>query len=263
MKMKKITIILPIHKLDPPEIIMLDNALSSVENFHNDVKLLIVLPEKLKKDIESLNLSQKIEFKIIYNTSKDTDFASQINLGIENCETEWFSILEIDDSYNNIWLKSVTEYMNTYTDVDVFLPIVKCINSDNKFLFYINDSIWAYGFSDKQGYLDNSILLEYQNYQTSGGLYRTKVIKDNGSFKNNIKLTFTYEFLLRLTNNGVNIMGVPRVGYQHVEFRENSLFWLYKNDPKMKLDEDEIKFWIETAKKEYYFKNKRDVIYKK
>jgi hypothetical protein len=36
---------------------------------------------------------------------------------------------------------------------------------------------------------------------------------------------------------------------------------MYKNDEKEKLAENEAKFWIDTAKKEYFFKNKRDVNY--
>ena len=87
------------------------------------------------------------------------------------------------------------------------------------------------------------------------------MIKENGSFKDNLKLTFSYELLLRLTHNGVKVMGIPKIGYQHVNFRENSLFWSYKNDDKIKLDEDEVKFWLDTAKKEFFFKNKRDVNY--
>jgi hypothetical protein len=157
----------------------------------------------------------------------------------------------------------MNEYMNAYQDVDVFLPIVMDVNVNGKFTNYTNESVWAYGFTNKQGFLDNELLLEYQNYQTSGGLYRTKVVKDNGSFKNNIKLTFSYEFFLRLSNNGVKMMVVPKIGYRHVNLRENSLFWSYKNDEKMKLSEDEVKFWLDTAKKEYYFKNKRDVKYEK
>jgi hypothetical protein len=180
-------------------------------------------------------------------------------MGIDDCDTEWFSIFEIDDEYKKPWLSSMNEYMNAFKDVDVFLPIVKDINVEGKFTNFMNESLWAYGFSDKQGYLDNNLLMEFQNFQTSGGLYRTEVIKNNGKFKDNIKLTFSYEFLLRLTNNGVNIMTVPKVGYQHVNLRENSLFWLYKNDEKEKLSEDDVKFWLETAKKEYFFKNKREI----
>jgi hypothetical protein len=259
--MKKITILLPVHKLDGDDIIMLKNAVDSVEDFHNDVKVSIIAPKNLKSQLIELGLSEKLEINILENTTKQTDFVSQINLGIENCDTEWFSILEMDDEYNKVWLTAVSEYAHNYKDVDVFLPIVKDINVEGSFLSFTNESVWAYGFTETQGYLDNEVLLEYQNYQTSGGLYKTEVIKENGSFKDNMKLTFSYELLLRLTHNGVKIMGVPKIGYQHVNFRENSLFWSYKNDDKTKLTEEEVKFWLETAKKEFFFKNKREIIY--
>lgn len=259
--MKKITIILPIYKLDAEDIGMLTNSLYSIEDFHNDVKVKIVCPFNLKEKLTSIDFGQKLEINPLYNMTKKKDFLSQINLGIIDCDTEWFSILEIDDEYKKQWLSSMNEYMNAYKDVDVFLPIVKDINVEGNFINFTNESLWAYGFANKQGYLDNELLLEFQNFQTSGGLYKTKVIKDNGMFKDNIKLTFSYEFLLRLTHNGVNIMSIPKIGYQHVNFRENSLFWLYKNDEKMKLSENEVKFWLETAKKEYFFKNKREIKY--
>jgi len=74
-------------------------------------------------------------------------------------------------------------------------------------------------------------------------------------------LTFGYEFLLRLTHNNVLVISVPKIGYQHVNFRENSLFWSYKNDDSMRMSENEVKFWLDTAKKEFFFKNKREINY--
>jgi len=256
--MKNITVILPVHRIEDSYRVMLDNAIKSVEQFHEDVKLMIVCPPSVKSELT--NISEVLEVNVVTNNSK-TDFCSQVNLGIEKCDTEWFSILEVDDEYKSIWLKSTNEYVKTYTDVDVFLPVVKDINTDGNFVSFTNESTWAYGFTEKQGVLDNEVLLDFQNYQISGGLYKTQVIKDNGSLKENIKLTFGYEFLLRLTHNNVKIMTVPRVGYQHLNFREDSLFWSYKNDDTNKLSEDEAKFWLETAKKEFFFKNKRDVNY--
>jgi hypothetical protein len=256
--MKNITIILPVHRIEDNYRVMFENAVKSVEQFHNDVKLMIVCPANVKS--EFANISDTLEVNIVTNNTK-TDFCSQVNLGIENCDTEWFSILEIDDEYKSIWLKSINEYVNTYSDIDVFLPVVKDINTEGNFVSFTNESTWAYGFTEKQGVLDNEVLLDFQNYQISGGLYKTQVVKDNGSLKENIKLTFGYEFLLRLTHNNVKIMTVPRIGYQHLNFREDSLFWLYKNDDTNKISEEEAKFWLETAKKEFFFKNKRDVNY--
>ena len=256
--MKNITVLIPIHKISEDYKEMLNKALESVEDFHNDVKVSLVCPAEVKKELT--NLSDKLEINFVVNKGK-TDFCSQVNLGIEKCDTEWFTILEVDDQFKSIWLKSINDYRKIYSDVDVFLPIVKDINSEGTFVSFTNESAWAYGFTDMQGFIDNEVLLEYQNYQISGGLYRTQKIKDNGLLKENIKLTFGYEFLLRLTHNGVRVMTVPRVGYQHVNLREDSLFWLYKNKEENILSEKEVKFWLDTAKKEFFFKNKRDVTY--
>lgn len=258
--MKNITVILPVHKLDEAYSLMLQNAVNSVENFYNDITLMIVCPSAIKKEIDKINLSQKLEIKYHINDG-NTNFCAQVNLGIKNCDTEWFSILEIDDEYKPAWLKSMSEWMKVYPDVSVFLPVVADINSEGNFISFTNESVWAYGFSEKQGFLDNEILLDFQNYQISGGLYKTSVIIENGMLKDNIKLTFGYEFLLRLTYNKVNIMTVPKIGYQHTTFREDSLFWSYKNSDENKLSEKEASFWLDVAKKEFFFTNKREINY--
>ena len=264
--MKDITVIIPIYKLGVDEALMLNNALGSVSEFHEDVKVTIVCPYQLMGKLDEVLMELKhdtLEIKKLSNSTEETDFVSQLMIGVEDCDTEWFSILEIDDEYKKVWLPSMKEYTKAYTNADVLLPIIRDVNVEGKFLSFMNESVWAYGFSTDQGVIDLDLLMEYQSFQTSGGLYRTQVIKDNGGFKNNIKLTFSYEFLLRLANNGIEIITVPKVGYQHVNLREDSLFWLYKNDEKWKLSEDEVGLWLETAKKEFYFKNKRDVKYEK
>lgn len=257
MEKKNITVLLPVHKINEDYKEMLLMALDSIDTFYNDVIVSIICPSEVKSEISKMDLGQKLTINLITNLGQ-TDFCSQVNKGIETCETEWFTILEVDDIFKPIWLKSMNEHINTYNDVDVFLPIIKDVDKDGKFLSFTNESSWAYGFTDQQGFIDNGTLLEFQNYQISGGLYRTKVIKENGSFKENMKLTFGYEFLLRLTNNSVKVMTVPRVGYQHVNLREDSLFWSFENE---KLTENEVKFWIDSAKKEFFFKNKREINY--
>jgi hypothetical protein len=260
--MKNITILLPIHEITDDYKVMFENAVSSVDNFHENVKLFIISPPTMKDTLIELLSDTKVDYKIIENNTGDTTFVKQINLGIDNVDTEWFSILEVDDSYHNSWLKTVSDYVKFNEDVDIFLPLVKDINVEGEFLNFTNESVWAYGFSDEQGFLDNDVLMEYQNYQTSGGLYRTKTVIENGKFKDNFKLTFSYEFLLRLTHKNVKIMVIPKIGYIHVNFREGSLFWNYKNSENDKLSENEVKFWVDTAKKEHFFVNKRDIEYK-
>jgi hypothetical protein len=83
---------------------------------------------------------------------------------------------------------------------------------------------------------------------------------DFGGFKPSIKLTFVYELLLRLTYNSVKIMSIPKLGYKHINLRNGSIFWNYKNG-ESKMSEDEIKFWIQSAKKEYFFVEDRNIKY--
>lgn len=256
--MKKITIIVPVHELNDEHKPLLENALSSVEDFHNDVDVIIVAPPKTAKSI--VNLSQKLKIDVIVNNG-ETDFCSQINKGIEECKTEWFSILELDDEYSKQWLSLVTRGIEENPETNVFLPIVKDVSDEGNFIGFTNESVWAYGFSETIGVVDNDVLLDYDKFQISGGLYKTQVIKDAGYLKNNIKLSFGYEFLLRLTHNGNNISVLPRVGYIHTNFRKNSLFQQLLQDDANKISADEAKFWVETAKKEFFFKNKRDVKY--
>jgi hypothetical protein len=89
---------------------------------------------------------------------------------------------------------------------------------------------------------------------------KKQVISDFGGFKPSIKLSFVYEFLLRLTYNSVRIMTIPKIGYKHMNLRDESLFWDYKYGFN-KMGEDEVKFWISTAKKEYFFVGDRQIKY--
>jgi hypothetical protein len=91
-------------------------------------------------------------------------------------------------------------------------------------------------------------------------VFKKEVFNKYGGLKPSIKLTFGYELLLRLTNNAVNFMTIPRIGYKHTNLREGSIFWNYKNGSE-KLSEDEVRFWIDTAKKEYFFIQDRNIKY--
>ena len=115
------------------------------------------------------------------------------------------------------------------------------------------------GFSEDVGYLDNSTLLKYQNFQISGMIMKKSAFESMGGMKSSMKLTFNYEFLLRATYNDVVIMSIPKVGYKHTNQRPNSLFWNYKNNGDDIISQDEAKFWIDSAKQEYFFQQDRKI----
>lgn len=191
---------------------------------------------------------------------KDPSFAEQVNFGIKESSNPWVSIFEFDDEYSSIWFSNVKKYIDAYPSVQVFLPVVVETDDKGGFAGFTNEATFAANFSQELGFLTNETLLDYQNFQTSGAVYKKTVIEDFGGFKPSIKLTFVYEFLLRLTYNSVSIMTIPRLGYKHTNLREGSIFWNYKYGEN-KMLEDEVKFWIQTAKQEYFFVDDRAIKY--
>jgi glycosyltransferase involved in cell wall biosynthesis len=192
--------------------------------------------------------------------TKEANYASQINYGVRNATSKWVSLFEFDDEYSTIWFNNVDKYSQVYPEVDAFLPIVVDTDQVGKFAGFTNEATFAANFTPETGILTNETLLDYQNFQTSGMVIKKSSFIDFGLIKESFKLTFGYEFLLRMTNNNVKIMSIPKIGYKHVNLRDGSIFWNYKNGEDI-LTPDEVKFWIESAKKEYFFINDRAIKY--
>jgi glycosyltransferase involved in cell wall biosynthesis len=215
-----------------------------------------VIDSKIK---ESVN-SDKINFRVIVNEG-ETDFASQINFGVEEVKTDYFSILEVDDQYATIWFDNVVKYRKWY-DVDVSLPLCLDVNTDGKFLHFTNEPVWAKDFSDKQGFLDNDSLLNFPNFQLSGGIIKTESYKAVGGLKPTLKLQFIYEFLLRMSYYDKKMMTIPKLGYRKTNMRPGSLFHgYYHGDTSTMMNPVEARFWFNTARKESYFKTDRKITY--
>ena len=53
-------------------------------------------------EIFNTNPNNEITIKIVENTTEKYDFQSQVNFGVANCETEYFTLLEFDISVPNL-----------------------------------------------------------------------------------------------------------------------------------------------------------------
>jgi glycosyltransferase involved in cell wall biosynthesis len=238
-----------------------DKAIKSIQN--QTVKpqevIIVYANEKTLVDfIESFEFGELTVSKLLWD--KTPNYCEQVNYGIKNSKSEWFSIFEFDDEYAAIWFKNVEKYTKFYPGVQVFLPVVIDTDEKNTFAGFTNEATFAANFTQEMGYLTNETLQNYQNFQTAGAVFKKSVIDDFGGFKPSIKLTFIYEFLLRLTYNSVSIMTIPKIGYKHTNMREGSIFWDYKFGGSQ-MSEDEVKFWVQTAKKEYFFTDDRVIKY--
>ena len=261
MKNKQVSVILPVHDVSGDFDVWFKKAIKSVvQSVVKPNNLMVVCADNkdVKTYMDSWEKPEDLSVSILYNSDK-TDYCGQVNFGVDKCETEYFSILEFDDEYSNIWFKNFDEYVNHYPDVDIFLPLVVDTDEQGQFVGFTNEALWAMGFSEEQGYLDNNTLLKFQNFQVSGLIMNKDKFEEIGGLKSSMRLTFNYEFLLRATYNDTTIMTIPKVGYKHTNQRTNSLFWDYKYSNNSLLSQEEAKFWVDTAKKEYFFTSDREV----
>jgi len=238
-----------------------DKCIQSVKNQKEYVNELIIVhgdEDLLKNHLTSYNFEG---LNVIFETWSDQpNFAKQVNHGVEIATSNWCSILEFDDEYSNIWFKNALNYMDIYKDVHAFLPIVVDVDEKLVFAGFTNEATFAANISSDIGILTNETLQTFQNFQTSGMVFKKEKYQEIGGMKSNLKLTFGYELFLRLTHNSAKIMTIPRIGYKHMNLREGSIFWNYKNGEN-KMNQDEARFWIETAKKEYLFSTEREINY--
>jgi len=238
-----------------------NKAIESIKNQQIDIEELVIVhtpEESLVSFINGYDFGEIKTNKVLWD--KDPSYMDQVNYGIKNAKGIWISLFEFDDEYSSIWFKNVKKYTESYPEIQMFLPIV--VETDDKGVFagFTNEATFAANFTQEMGFLTNETLQNYQNFQTAGSVFKKEIIEDFGGFKSSIKLTFIYEFLLRLTYNSVSIMTIPKLGYKHINMREGSIFWNYKFGESV-MTEDEVKFWIQTAKREYFFVEDRAIKY--
>jgi len=238
-----------------------EKAITSIKNQTVSIEELVIVhtsEESLITFLSDYDFGTLNVVKLLWD--KEPSYAEQVNYGIKNAKGEWVSLFEFDDEYSSIWFKNVKTYIEAYPETQVFLPVVVETDEKGTFAGFTNEATFAANFSQEMGTLTNETLQDYQNFQTSGAVIKKQVVEDFGGFKSSIKLTFVYEFLLRLTYNSVSIKAIPKLGYKHTNMREGSIFWNYKYGEN-KMLEDEVKFWVQTAKKEFFFVDDRDIKY--
>ena len=254
-----LTVIIPVHKCNEDVNNLLLESVRSV----GEMPILISTTPDLVSDLFNMMHDNGFgdQVTVISDSASETinnDFCSLVNYGVSHVNTEWFSILEFDDVYRSNWWDNIDKYIEYMPSCSVFLPLTELKDFRNmSFIGYGNEAPWATSFSNEVGYIDNDCLQEYFDFYLTGGVYNTKDWKNVGGLKSSIKLTFWYEFLLRLTNQNKKVYVIPKLGYTHYLNRPNSIYEVYNNT----IDEKEGNWWYELARQEYFFKEDRNKTY--
>lgn len=254
--MKDLTVIIPIHKvLTDAETELLKKAQQSISS--ESTTQLYVGPKEALDKIEMNEKWVRVE------NDGDTSFSRQINLAVDKVKTKYFSVLEFDDTYTPIWEKNVKKYINKdVEDISIYLPLTEVLvldetDKNNTGVGFVNEAVWASAFSERMGYLDLESLMDYGDFNVTGGVIKTEDFISVGKLKESIKVSFWYEFLLRLLNKGKKVFVIPKLGYIHYSNRKGSLIDTYRST----MSDKEIDWWIDLAKKEYLFPRDRNKTY--
>lgn len=243
--MKELVVIIPMHEFGKENIELLNKAVDSVPE---EIKVVLSHSKNLdKRKLKGIN--ERVSF--IAESDGDS-FAELVNAAVDAVANDfkWFSILEFDDTYTPIWLPNVKKYIDFMPDTSVFMTLEDITDFNNgKYIGFGNAEAWASSFSNQIGYIDNDCLQNYFDFYLTGSIFNIKDWQEVGGLKPQIKLTFWYEWLLRLTNKGKTVFVIPKVGYNHNLNRSGSLVNLYRDS----MSKEEIEWNFDLAKREYFY----------
>lgn len=249
--MKELAVIIPMHEFGKENIELLNKAVESVPT---EVNVLL----SVKKGTDGRKLKGISDRLGIVQESEGDSFAELVNAAVDNIEEKWFSILEFDDTYTQTWLDNTKKYIDFMPETSVFMFLEDITDFNNgKYVGFGNEAAWASSFSNEIGYIDNECLQNYFDFYLTGSIFNTADWKEIGGLKPSIKVTFWYEWLLRLTNKSKKVFVIPKVGYNHTLGREGSLV----NNYRKEMSQDETQWWFDLAKREMYYKEDRKKSY--
>lgn len=252
--MENLTVIIPIVTLDTDEKKeMFIKSISSVD----DSNIIVVGSKSAISSIPTDKI-KNIVFTTITNTSKNSSYVGNVNFALKSVKSDYFSILEYDDIFSKIWFNALKEYIEYDSETFAFLPLTEIIDYTlGKPIGYSNEAVWASSFSEEIGYYDIQALENYFNFNTSGGVFKTSEFNSLGGLKTSMKLVNWYEFLLRALYKGKRVFVIPKVGYYHTVNRPGSITMEFSET----MSEKEADWWIDLAKKEYFFPQDRKKTY--
>jgi len=205
-------------------------------------------------------------------------FNEAFNIALKN-EYEFISIIEPNDVAGLNWYNCANSYAIENENISIFFPIVR--NTVNGvFSGLVNEAPWAEGLSEEAGKIDLNLLSRFNCVVPIGAMFRTNALKEYSEqkddkyypLKESIKISHYYEFLMRMIYNDVKGMCIPRIGYEF-RVKSNSSFKhtyckIPQNITQIPVEQggvipEEGKFWMDLAKKEYFFDVDRNKVYEK
>lgn len=233
--------------------------------------------EEGKLEQENIPSDEKINY-VIEETTSDSfakifndGFTAAVELGYE-----LYTIIETEDVVNITWFEQAISYIAEKEDTSIFAPLTKQ-SVNGVFGGFMNEACWVEKMAEQPGYFDMALLTQYNAISPLGAIYKIEGVKEltqekDGRYmplKESMKLTNSYEFFLRMIYNDLKVTTIPRIGYEIRMINSKYVPTSSKAPQNLAslpadqggMAELEIKFYLELAKKEYFFDEDRNKVY--
>ncbi len=238
----------------------------------------------IKSDEKGNPTEEKVSFegnKLNY-TLVETEcesFSKLFNLGFNYAASndyKFYSIAEQGDAFAIHWFERASKFASEEEN-HIFLPLIR--NTMNgSHVSMLNEASWVEGMSEEAGITDINLLLRFNAINPLGGVYDVESISEiseekEGFFKpmkESMKLTNAYEFFLRMIYEDLKIKTIDRVGYELKAYSSEAYNESSSKIPsnlasipsdKGGVSQDEINFYQDLAKKEYFFAEDRCLVF--
>jgi len=299
---KNLLVVLPVNSFEDET---LNESLYNLANqtVPTDVLILVsnTLDEDLVKRVEEIATSpytrvlstdengnpkseivkSKNDLNFAIETTTATNFASAFNEAFNLADTldyKWISLVEKDDITEKTWIENFNTYSSELDNISIFLPLIRQVSAGNM-IGHLNEATWLDGRAEVAGQADLQILMSWNCLAPTGCMVNVSDVKGYSEeregkffpFKENLKLSSSYEFFLRMVYEDLKTYTIPRYGYQmRMDSSKTSIDSFSSKIPSNitsiskengGFSNSEIAFWLEQAKTEYFMSEDREIEY--
>ncbi len=235
--------------------------------------------EEGNASFETISSSKTLNYAIQRTASKTFSecFNEIFNISIDS-NYNWLSVVEHTDSVEIDWVKNFNRYSSEMDEISIFLPLIRQIKAGNM-VGHLNEATWLEGRAEVAGQADLQILMSWNCLSPTGAMMKIESIKEYSEerdgkyypFKENLNISSSYEFFLRMVYEDLKTYTIPRYGYQirmgynpkeYDKFSSKiptNIISIPKENGGM--SQKEILFWMEQAKSEYFMSEDREIEY--
>lgn len=250
----KLAYIIPSHRKT-------DTLQSAIESALSQTEKSVVIVATTEEVASEINNQQSSRLFVV-TTNEDTSYQTLVNLGIEKARglkgVEWVSFLEHDDRLLPKATELFTQYCEQFDDAQMFAGLTLVVEPSDDgppgLRMMANEAAWAPNVMEEPGVFDFNAMLRMNFIFLNGCFIHLDVFDSVGMLKPNMRFYSDYEFALRVVYGGIIVRSIPKATHYH--FVEGEAFKEYQDAPR-----DETTFWVNTARKEYFFEFDREVEY--